>query len=99
MRDSAAFAPKLRVPAREDCRRCSSRFARARPGPPCPIAMAQCLLLSSQRPENAMTGDDILLVQESWLSITPVKQITAELFYDKLFELDPGLRALLQGDA
>ena len=46
-----------------------------------------------------MTGDDILLVQESWLSITPVKQITAELFYDKLFELDPGLRALLQGDA
>jgi hemoglobin-like flavoprotein len=46
-----------------------------------------------------MTSEDILLVQESWLSITPVKQVTAELFYVKLFELDPDLRRLFEQDA
>ena len=45
-----------------------------------------------------MTNADILLVQESWLAITPVKQITAELFYMKLSELDPGLRVLFDAD-
>jgi hemoglobin-like flavoprotein len=41
-----------------------------------------------------MTRDDIRLVQQSWLAISPVKQLTAELFYAKLAELDPGLRLL-----
>ncbi len=45
-----------------------------------------------------MTGEDILLVQKSWLAINPVKQIAAELFYVKLSELDPGLRLLYDDD-
>jgi hemoglobin-like flavoprotein len=46
-----------------------------------------------------MTKDDIALVQESWRTIAPVKHITAELFYVKLFELDPALREALGDDA
>jgi len=45
-----------------------------------------------------MTREDILLVQQSWLKIAPVKQVTAELFYMKLSELDPGLRVLFDAD-
>ena len=45
-----------------------------------------------------MTSDDILLVQRSWGKIAPVKQITAELFYMRLAEIDPGLRVLFDDD-
>lgn len=44
-----------------------------------------------------MTKDDITLVQESWRTIEPVKYIAAELFYVKLFEIDPKLQ-LMYGD-
>jgi hemoglobin-like flavoprotein len=45
-----------------------------------------------------MTPDDIALVQESWRKIEPVKEIAAELFYVRLFELDPILRAVCGDD-
>ena len=45
-----------------------------------------------------MTQDDILLVQFSWRKIQPFKEEAAELFYLRLFELDPGLRSLFTGD-
>jgi len=45
-----------------------------------------------------MTKDDIALVQEGWRTIGPVKRIAAELFYAKLFELDPALQALFSDD-
>ncbi len=45
-----------------------------------------------------MTNEDILLVQQSWSKIAPVKQITAELFYGKLSELDPALTPLFDDD-
>ena len=45
-----------------------------------------------------MTPDDIALVQESWRKIEPVKEIAAELFYTRLFELDPVLRAVCGDD-
>jgi hemoglobin-like flavoprotein len=45
-----------------------------------------------------MTHDDILLVQLSWRKILPIKDELAELFYLRLFELDPGLRSLFSGD-
>jgi nitric oxide dioxygenase len=44
-----------------------------------------------------MTQDDIALVQRSWSNLSTVKHVSAELFYVKLFELDPLLR-LLYGD-
>ena len=45
-----------------------------------------------------MTKDDIALVQESWHTVAPVKRVAAELFYVKLFELDPTLQLLFGDD-
>jgi hemoglobin-like flavoprotein len=45
-----------------------------------------------------MTSEDIALVQESWRKIEPAKEIAAELFYMKLFELDPALREVFGDD-
>jgi hemoglobin-like flavoprotein len=45
-----------------------------------------------------MTNHDILLVQVSWRKIEPIKDAAAELFYLKLFELDPALRELFGED-
>jgi hemoglobin-like flavoprotein len=45
-----------------------------------------------------MTHEDILHVQHSWLKVLPKKETAAALFYRKLFQLDPGLRALFSHD-
>jgi hemoglobin-like flavoprotein len=45
-----------------------------------------------------MTRDDILLVQSSWDQAIPAKDVVAELFYQRLFELDPALRSQFKGD-
>ena len=45
-----------------------------------------------------MTPEDIKIVQESWRKVDPVKEIAAELFYTRLFELDPLLRAFCGDD-
>ncbi|HJR70033.1 MAG TPA: globin family protein [Gammaproteobacteria bacterium] len=45
-----------------------------------------------------MTPEEVLLVQESWKKVVPIKETAAELFYGKLFELDPDLRGLFKGD-
>jgi hemoglobin-like flavoprotein len=45
-----------------------------------------------------MTPDDIAQVQQSWRRIEPVKEIAAELFYTRLFELDPLLRSVCGND-
>ena len=45
-----------------------------------------------------MTLDDITLVQESWRKVEPMKEIAAELFYARLFELDPALRLTFGDD-
>jgi hemoglobin-like flavoprotein len=45
-----------------------------------------------------MTQDDIAQVQHSWRKVEPVKEIAAELFYTRLFELDPLLRSVCGDD-
>jgi len=45
-----------------------------------------------------MTQDDILYVQSSWRTVLPMKETAAALFYRKLFQLDPSLRALFSHD-
>ena len=45
-----------------------------------------------------MTSEDILLVQLSWRRVLSVKEEAAELFYLKLFEIDPALRSLFGED-
>ncbi len=45
-----------------------------------------------------MTNEDIARIQQSWYSVAPVKRVAAELFYVKLFELDPTLKLLFSDD-
>lgn len=45
-----------------------------------------------------MTPEEIALVQDTWQKVIPIKETAAELFYGKLFELDPALRPLFKGD-
>jgi hemoglobin-like flavoprotein len=45
-----------------------------------------------------MTPREIELVQSTWRSMLPIRDTFAELFYGKLFSLDPGLRRLFTGD-
>src|SRR5262245_8361026 len=45
-----------------------------------------------------MTPNQIRLVRDTWQSVIPIQQQAATLFYDKLFEADPSLRALFKGD-
>lgn len=45
-----------------------------------------------------MTSDDIKLVKDSWAKVVPISETVAELFYGKLFQLDPTVRSMFKGD-
>ncbi len=45
-----------------------------------------------------MTPQEIALVQESWKSVEPIAETAADLFYGRLFELDPALKPLFTTD-
>ena len=45
-----------------------------------------------------MNEKQIALVQETWKKVLPIRDVAAQLFYGKLFELDPSLRGLFRGD-
>ena len=45
-----------------------------------------------------MNPDNIALVKTSWQQVLPIQDTAASLFYGRLFELDPSLRALFRGD-
>lgn len=45
-----------------------------------------------------MTPEQALLVKSTWTQVVPISEQAAELFYNKLFELDPELKPLFKGD-
>ena len=45
-----------------------------------------------------MTPENIARVKSSWQQVLPIQKTAAELFYGRLFELDPSLRPLFRGD-
>ena len=45
-----------------------------------------------------MEPEQIKLVQDSWEKILPISDKAAELFYGKLFEMDPSAQALFEID-
>jgi hemoglobin-like flavoprotein len=45
-----------------------------------------------------MTPKQVELVQSTWKTVLPISDTAAELFYGKLFSLDPALRPLFKGD-
>jgi hemoglobin-like flavoprotein len=48
--------------------------------------------------EKIMTPIQKTLVQSSFAKVAPIAQTAAELFYGRLFELDPALRSMFKGD-
>jgi len=45
-----------------------------------------------------MTPQQIVMIQATWTRVLPVADHAAELFYERLFELDPPVRHLFKGD-
>jgi hemoglobin-like flavoprotein len=45
-----------------------------------------------------MTNDQIKLVQDSFRQVVPIAETAAQLFYARLFELDPELELLFKGN-
>jgi hemoglobin-like flavoprotein len=45
-----------------------------------------------------MTPRQVELVQESFTKVMPIAPAAAQMFYDKLFEIDPSLKLLFKGD-
>jgi hemoglobin-like flavoprotein len=45
-----------------------------------------------------LTEQQITLVQSSFKDVAPIADVAAELFYARLFELDPTLRPMFRGD-
>ena len=45
-----------------------------------------------------MTPQQVALIQESWRKVLPISDTAAELFYSRLFALDPSLKPLFKGD-
>ena len=45
-----------------------------------------------------MTPEQIALVQESFQKVAPIKDAAADMFYARLFTLDPSLRPLFKSD-
>jgi hemoglobin-like flavoprotein len=45
-----------------------------------------------------MTPEQVALVKETWRGVVPIRDTFADLFYRKLFDLDPALRPLFKGD-
>ena len=45
-----------------------------------------------------MNSEQVELLQSTWGKVVPFSETTAELFYGRLFELDPSLRPLFKTD-
>ena len=48
--------------------------------------------------EDFLDAKQITLVQSSWSKVLPISEKAAELFYNRLFEIDPSTKALFKGD-
>jgi hypothetical protein len=45
-----------------------------------------------------MTPEQIRHIRSSWAAVLPIAATAADLFYQRLFDLDPSLRALFPAD-
>lgn len=45
-----------------------------------------------------MTPEQVQMIKTSWQKVMPISDKAAELFYGKLFELDPSVKPLFKGD-
>lgn len=45
-----------------------------------------------------MTPDQVQKVQDSWELVVPIAKDATQMFYNRLFEIDPSLKRLFKGD-
>ncbi len=45
-----------------------------------------------------ITQQQVILVQDSFKQVAPIADVAAELFYARLFEMDPTLKPMFRGD-
>ena len=45
-----------------------------------------------------MTPQQITLVKQTWVMVVPISDKAAELFYGRLFVLDPSVKPMFKGD-
>jgi len=57
-----------------------------------------CHLYDATLKGNHMTPCQIQLVQSTWMQVVPIAETAANLFYGKLFELDPAVKPMFKGD-
>jgi len=50
-----------------------------------------------QEDAPALSAEQIQLITESWACVVPIKEQAAEMFYARLFELDPNVKPLFKG--
>ena len=48
--------------------------------------------------DTGLTEGDVRLVQDSFAKVAPIAEQAAQLFYERLFTLDPALKPLFRGD-
>ena len=63
--------------------------------PPPPRAPAPKVVAADDGPVSVR---DKLLVQRTFAQVETIAELAAEMFYNRLFELDPSLRSLFSGD-
>jgi nitric oxide dioxygenase len=51
-----------------------------------------------QKQERKMTPDQVKLVQQSFAKVAPISETAAVLFYDRLFEIAPQVKAMFPSD-
>jgi len=45
-----------------------------------------------------MTDQQVQLVQQTFMKVLPLSDLAAQLFYKRLFEIDPSLKPMFKGD-
>lgn len=45
-----------------------------------------------------LTNEQKMMVKDTWGKVVPISDKAAELFYGKLFEMDPNIKPLFKGD-
>lgn len=55
-------------------------------------------IFGKKEPAAPITAKQKELVQSTFAQVAPIAETAADIFYNKLFELDPAVRALFKGD-
>lgn len=51
-----------------------------------------------KKEEGPISAAQVKLVQDSFAKVAPIAPTAAEIFYTKLFEMDPSLKSMFKGD-